>query len=626
MAGVFEFGEFRLESPTRRLLRAGEPVALTPKVFDTLLYLVEHRGTTLTKDELLTALWPDVVVEENNLGQNISKLRSVLGETRGENRYIATIPGHGYRFVAPVTVVTDEAETDRPATGGAAPLEASRGPSRYVRPAIVAGLLAGGVLLGVALSDGTFSRGRDTPVRTLAVLPFKPLVSDNRNQALEVGMADSLIVKLGGIRHLTVRPLGVVRRYGDPEQNPVSAGRELGVEAVLDGHIQRSADRIRVTVQLVRVADQTQLWASQFDEQFTNIFAVQDAISERVARALALELTGEEREQVVRRHTTDAEAYERYLRGRFFMELAQPHRAIELFEAAVQRDPGFAAAHAGLADIYSRLPIAIDAASREPIAKAKAAALTAVSLDDRLPEAYAALGWIAFYYEWDWPSSEAHFQRALQLNPDDFSAHLGYAHLLSITNRHEEAMREVNRALEIEPRSPLADTLKGQFLFHARQYEGAAEQLRTTLERYPTFWIALLQLGTVYQRGGRHEEALAAFTKAGESGDSWTPVARIGHALAVFGQREAALRTLDELHAAGERTFVPPYHLALVYHGLRDPASTLRWLERAYEERDVRLVFLGVDPAWDSLREHPGFIALLQRMNLTSEAEPGLRP
>jgi tetratricopeptide (TPR) repeat protein len=187
-------------------------------------------------------------------------------------------------------------------------------------------------------------------------------------------------------------------------------------------------------------------------------------------------------------------------------------------------------------------------------------------------------------------------------------------------------MREVNRALEIEPRSPLADTLKGQFLFHARQYEGAAEQLRTTLERYPTFWIALLQLGTVYQRGGRYEEALAAFTKAGESGDSWTPVARIGHALAVFGQREAALRTLDELHAAGERTYVPPYHLALVYHGLRDPASTLRWLERAYEERDVRLVFLGVDPAWDSLREHPGFIALLQRMNLTSEAEPGLRP
>ena len=616
MAVVFEFGEFRLESPTRRLLRAGEPVALTPKVFDTLLYLVEHRGTTLTKDELLTALWPDVVVEENNLGQNISKLRSVLGETRGENRYIATIPGHGYRFVAPVTVITGEADTNRSATRGAAPLEVSRGRSRSVRPVIVAGLLAGGVLLGLALWAGTIIRGRDTPVRTLAVLPFKPLVFDNRNHALEVGMADSLIVKLGAMRHLTVRPLGVVRRYGDPEQNPVSAGRELGVEAVLDGHIQRSADRIRVTVQLVRVADQTQLWASQFDEQFTNIFAVQDAISERVARALALELTGEEREQVVRRHTTDAEAYERYLRGRFFMELAQPQRAIELFEAAVQRDPGFAAAHAGLADIYSRLPIATDASSREPIARAKAAALTAVSLDDRLPEAYAALGWIAFYYEWDWRSSEAHFQRALQLNPDDFSAHLGYAHLLSITQRHEEAMRAVNRALEIEPRSPLADALKGQFLFHARQYESAAEQLRTTLESHPTFWIALLQLGTVYQRGGRYEEALAAFRKAGESGHSWTPVARIGHALAVFGQREAALRTLDELHAAEERTYVPPYHLALVYHGLRDPANALRWLEKAYEDRDVRLVFLGVDPAWDSLREHPGFIALLQRMNL----------
>jgi TolB-like protein len=492
------------------------------------------------------------------------------------------------------------------------------GTSRYVRHAIIIGLVAGVVLLVLVRWRGSIGAGRDAPVRTVAVLPFKPLVLGSRNEALEVGMADSLIAKLSNIRDLTVRPLGVVRRFSTPEQDPVSAGRELGVEAVLDGHMHRSADRIRVTVRLVRVADQTQLWAGQFDEQFTNIFGVQDAISERVARALALELTGDEREQVARRHTADAHAYELYLRGRFFMDLAQPLRAIELFEAAVGRDPAFAAAHAGLADIYSRIPIATDTPSREVITKAKAAALKAVGIDDRLPEAYAALGWIDFYYEWDWRSSEANYQRALQLNPDDFSAHLGYAHLLSITSRHDQALREVDRALATEPRSPIASTLKGQFLFNARRYGDAAEQLRSTLESHPTFWIALLHRGRLYERDGRYEEALAAFSKAKESGGSWTPVALIGFTQAASGQRQAAERTLSEMQAAAERTYVSPYSFAMVYQGLRDTDNALRWLERAYDDRDVRMVFLGVEPAWDSLRADRRFIGLLKRMNLTN--------
>ena len=610
---IYEFGEFRLEPSTHRLLRAGEPVALTPKVFDTLVYLVVHRGAVLTKDDLLSALWPDVIVEENNLGQNISKLRSVLGEARGENRYIETIPGHGYRFVAAVNEVAADGAAAPPVQPVGRP-----GVSRYVRHAIIIGLVAGVALLVWLSWRGSIGAGRSTPVSTVAVLPFKPLVLGSRNEALEIGMADSLIAKLSNIRDLTVRPLGVVRRYSAPEQDPFSAGRELGVEAVLDGHIHRSADRIRVTVRLVRVADQTQLWSGQFDEQFTNIFGVQDAISERVTRALALELTGDEREHVGRRYTADAHAYELYLKGRFFMDLAQPRRAIELFEAAVGRDPSFAAAHAGLADIYSRIPIATDAPSREPMAKAKAAALKAVSIDDQLPEAYAALGWIAFYYEWDWSSSEANYQRALQLNPDDFSAHLGYAHLLSITGRHEQALREVDRALATEPRSPLASTLKGQFLFNARRYAEAAEQLRRTLESHPTFWIALLQRGRMYERDGRYEEALAVFSKAREAGGSWAPVALTGFTQAASGQRQPAQRTLSEMRAAAEGTYVPPYNFALVYQGLRDTDNALRWLERAYQDRDVRMVFLGVDPAWDSLRADLRFIGLLKRMNLTN--------
>jgi tetratricopeptide (TPR) repeat protein len=360
------------------------------------------------------------------------------------------------------------------------------------------------------------------------------------------------------------------------------------------------------------------LWAGQFDEQFTSIFGIQDTISERVARALALELTGNEREQVVRRHTADAQAYELYLKGRFFMGLAQPLRAVELFEAAVQRDPEFAAAHAGLADIYSRIAIATDAPSREPMAKAKAAALKALAIDDRLPEAYAALGWMDFYYAWDWRSSETNYQRALQLSPNDFSAHLGYAHMLSVTSRHEQALAEVDRAIAIEPRSPIASTLKGQFLFHAKRYGDATEQLRSTLENHPTFWIALLHHGRVYEREGRYEEALAAFAKARESGGMWTPVALSGFTQATSGQRQLAERTLSDMRAAAARTYVPPYNFALVYQGLRDSDNAMRWLETAYQDRDVRMVFLGVDPAWDSLRTDPRFIALSKRLNFPS--------
>ncbi|MEO6213340.1 MAG: tetratricopeptide repeat protein [Vicinamibacterales bacterium] len=372
-----------------------------------------------------------------------------------------------------------------------------------------------------------------------------------------------------------------------------------------------------MTVRLVRVRDEKQLWAGRFDEKFTDIFGVQDSISEKVTRELALELTGEERERVTRRHTADTKAYELYLNGRFFVSLAQPRNAIDLFEQAVRRDPDFALAHAGLADIYSRLPIATDGPSREAIPRAKAEALKALKIDDRLAEAYTALGWISFYYEWDWAASEANHRRALQINPDDFSAHLGYAHLLSNTGRHDEAIREVDRALAVDSRSPLASTLKGQFLFHAHRYSEAGEQLRHTLDRTPTFWVALLQRGRSYEREGRYDEALAAFTKARESGGTWTPLSLIGYTYAASGQTVKAERIVWELRSASEHAYVPPYTVALVYHGLRNTDEAMKWLERAYEERDVRMVFLGVDPLWDSVRDDPRFVTLLTRMNLT---------
>jgi DNA-binding winged helix-turn-helix (wHTH) protein/TolB-like protein/Tfp pilus assembly protein PilF len=620
---VFEFGIFRLDAAARTLSRAGEPVRLTPRVFDTLLYLVERPGTVLGKDELLAALWPEVVVEENNLGQAISKLRQALGEAPGDNKYIATVSGHGYRFVAPVTVVSAAEVVAREdlSQSPAASTVTPRAPERETRPRSLSRrvALAAMILVAAGLASLFYLRSSveapagDARPRTLAVLPFKPLVSETRDEALEFGVADSLIAKLGHIDTLTVRPLTAVRRFHGSSQDPLSAGRELGVEAVLDGHIQRLNDRIRVTVRLVQISDGRQLWAGQYDEQLTSIFDIQDAISERVAQGLTLRLSPQQAQRVARRDTGNTAAYDMYLKGRFFLSLAQPRNAVEMFEQAVRLDPGFALAHAGLADSLSRLPIATDSASGEVMPRAKMIALRALELDRELGQAYAVLGWIAFYYDWDWAASEQHYLRALAIDDQDFSARLGYAHLLSNTLRPDDAIREVDLAIDIDPLSPLAGALKSQFLFYADRTREAHDQLRATLETSQAFWIAQLQLGRILLHEGPHADAVAAFTRAADTGGVWAPLALAGYAHGLSGNRDAARQILERLEDAA----APPLLQAQVHLGLGDNESALAALERAYSEKDVRMVFLGVEPMWGPLHTDRRFVALLKRMNLS---------
>jgi DNA-binding winged helix-turn-helix (wHTH) protein/TolB-like protein len=618
---VFEFGDFRLDVSGRTLSRAGEPVRLTPRIFETLLYLVERRGTVLGKEELLAELWPDVVVEENNLGQAISKLRQVLGEAPGDNKYIATVSGRGYRFVAPVTVLAPGAEGAEPSDVNPAPIadtptarEREGGTRRLSRRvALAAVILVGAGLAALYVrSSREGSAGNARPPRTLAVLPFKPLVTEARDEALEFGIADSLIAKLGGIDALTVRPLSAVRRFHASGQDPLAAGRELGVEAVIDGHIQRLNDRIRVTVRLVQIVDGRQLWAGQYDEKLTSIFDIQDAISERVTRELTLRLSPQEAQRVARRDTRHPAAYELYLKGRFFLSLAQPRNAIQMFEQAVRLDPGFALAQAGLADTLSRLPIATDSASGEVMQRAKKIALTALELDRELGQAYAVLGWIGFYYDWDWAASEQHYRRALAIDDRDFSARLGFAHLLSNTFRPDEAIRQVDLALAADPQSPLAGTLKSQFLFHAGRTREAHDQLRATLETSQAFWIAQLLLGRILLYEDRHDEAVAAFNRAADAGGVWAPLALVGYAHGLSGNRQQARQILSTLEEGG----APQVLQAQVHLGMGATQEAVAALERAYAERDVRMVFLGVEPTWTPLHADRRFVALLKRMNL----------
>lgn len=634
---IYEFGDFRIDAGRRLLLRSGgEPVPLTPKVFDTLLYLVEHSGVILDKDSLMAAIWPDIVVEENNLSQNIYTLRRVLGESRGEHRYIMTVPGRGYRFVADVRTDTNGDEPEgtedswlRPderqavETNGEAASNLNQRAGNQNRRDLSA-LLACIIVVGLGIAVFYFWRTRTqpadaTPIKIIAVLPFKPLVAENRNESLEFGMADTLIARLSGSREVVVRPLSSVRRYTDLEQDSQAAGRELNVESVLDGHIQTWGDRIRVTARLVSVADGKQLWAGQFDEKFTDIFAVQDSISERVAEALTLPLSGNDRKRLTKRYTENAEAYQLYLKGRFFVgkrTLTQLRKGIEFYQQAIEVDPNYALAYAGLAQAYRALSL-YDVPPRETFPKAKAAAAKALEIDETLAEAYTSLGSIKFWFDWDWDGAEREFRRAIDLNPNNADAHRSYAHLLSNTGRHEEAITEMQRAREIDPLSLIINALEGMFLFHAGRDNEAIARFQKTFELDPNFWVAHVNLGQVYIRQKMYPEAIAELSKAREfSEGNTTAISLLGYALAVSGNREQARAVLDELNRLSNERYVPPNSIAMIYNGLDERDETLDWLEKAYEQRDVRMTFLKVDPKWDKLRSDPRFISLIKRMRL----------
>ena len=620
---IYEFDDFRVDAARRLLLQQGRPVALKPKVFDTLLYLASHHGTVLGKDELMHAIWPDTFVEENNLNQNVSTLRRVLGEVPGQNRYIVTVPGRGYRFAPDVRIISDDFAGPETTSAGIAAFPNN---STSKRKTIIVPALAA-VCLAIVLGGGGWiwhARTRtqaSAPARLIiAVLPFKPLVVEHRDESLELGMADTLIGRLSNIKSLTVRPLSAVRRYGGPEQDPFAAGRELGVDAVLDGYFQRWGSRIRISARLVSVGDRKQLWAGQFNDDIADIFAVQDSISQKVTAELALELTSEERILLTKRNTSDAQAYELYLKGRLFWShsrLQSTEKAIAFFREAIERDPNYSLAFAGLADCYRILPISSDVPSREAFPKAKEAIAQALAIDGELAEAHSGQGWINLWYDWDWAAAERNFQRAMRIDPNNMYARIGYAHLLSDLGRNENALEQVEGALRLDPISVFAGTLKGHFLYQARRYPHAIALLQRTLELSPNYWIGQITIGKNYERVGQYEEALEAFRKAREfSGSSSEPVSLIGYTYAVSGRRAEAERSLRELKAIAVRRYVPPYYFAVLYHGLGNSTEALKWLDTAYEDKDVHMVFLGVDPKWDSLRTHPGFIRLIKRLNL----------
>jgi serine/threonine-protein kinase len=585
-------------------------VPLMPKAIETLVYLVARAGQTVGKDELLRAVWPNVVVEENNLTQNISALRRAFGESLAERRFIVTIPGQGYRFVAPVSPV---ASADTEAVPAPEPVPAA--PPK--RRALI-GVAAVVVILVAGVLAWRFAAIKDAAVpaqpRTIAILPFAPVVASDRNEALELGMADSLIMELSRSTHLIVRPLNATRGFVALDQDPLAAGRQLEVDAVIDGTMQVVDGRVRASARLLRVADGHQLWAGKFEERFAHIFDVQDAIAQRVAAALQIQL-----EPRADHRTENVQAYELYMRGRLHaLRLVMPEvlRGIEYFERAIAEDASYALPYAGIAEALRAAVLSNDAPPAEMTPRAVAAAARAIELAPDLAEANVARGLVALWLEWDWRAAETYLSRAVELEPNNADAHIFLAHHYSNMGRKQEALAHAQRARELNPVSPMIGALEGLFLTYQREPDAAVRRLRDAVSLDSQFWLSHHLLANALIDAGQYDAALQETAEAKRLSPLQTLSDAFGAiALARLDRKDEARAVLKSLSETARHTYVPPTHLALIETALGDRDQAFAHLDAAFAVHDARLALLKIDPKWDDLRADPRFEALLRRMN-----------
>jgi DNA-binding winged helix-turn-helix (wHTH) protein/tetratricopeptide (TPR) repeat protein len=573
----YSFGAFRLDMQRYLLLRAGEPTQLSPKALKTLLVLVQNRDRVVSKDELLRTIWPDAHVEESNLAQNIFVIRKVLSE-RNNERYILTIPGSGYRFVGQVEEIVEEP---------------SRKPIRETS--------------GVSLAQSGI---------LIAVLPLKRLSSMPTDEFLGLGFADALITRLSNLKQIKVRPTSSVLKYREARDDLIAVGHELRVDALLDGVFQRAGNQIRVSVQFVRVADGVTLWAAKFDEEFTNILSIQDSISEQVAGALALKISGEEEQQLRKNYTASSEAFQHFIRGRYFWNLRTLEglrKSMSCAEQAIQVDPTYAPAYVGLADAYNLLAGHGGLAPKETFPKARAAATVALEIDPSLAEAYASLAFINYRFDWNFEEAERNFQKANALKPNYSTAHHWYGEALASAGRFEESLTELSCSQEFDPLSLPISTDLAQTLYFARRYEESESQVRKALEMDPKFIRAHIVLGAALEQMHRYEEAVESLELAVElSNRNSFAVSGLGHLYASMGKKEAAQECLQFLLELEQ--YSSPYNIAVVYAGLGDTENALKYLERAVEVRDVWMVWLPVTPRFDSFRDDERFVKLVTQI------------
>jgi DNA-binding winged helix-turn-helix (wHTH) protein/TolB-like protein/Flp pilus assembly protein TadD len=635
-ADFYEFGRFRLKSDERVLLREEELVPLTPKAFDILLTLLENDGRIVPKDDLMKKVWPNTFVEEGNLTQNVSLLRKALGESANGPQFIETVPRRGYRFVAPVSKISgtsaghlNEIQNKHLLPGAPASLPPESSPasrkweleprnskletiSRRV-PAValtLAAILA--AVVGIAYLSGRDKAGASTAaIQSIAVLPFVDDSPDAEAEFLDDEIAESLVNSLTKLPKLRVVPRSVMVSYKGRNVDPRKVGQELNVRAVVTGRVHRHGDTISIQADLIVLDSVSQIWGQQYVRRLSDILLVQEEISRDIFENLRLKLNVDEQKQL--------EAYRLYLKGRNAWNKRTPEglqQGIDYFQQAINTDPNYAAAYAGLADCYNMQVIYGVHQPKDGFPKAKEAAVKALEMDETLAEAHTSLAFIKFRWDRDRVEAEREFQLAIKHKSTYAPAHQWYSSYLVALERFDEAIAEAKRTQELEPLSFIASSHLGWILYLSGRNDEAIATCRKILNLDPNFFPARRYLGLAYEQKGMYSQAIDEFQKGMKLSGSPLMLALLGHAYAASGKTAEARQVLTDLHELETRRYVSPYTVAAIHTGLGERDQAFKWLERAYEERDVWLMNLKVDPVFAKLHSDKRFQDLLTRAGL----------
>ena len=579
---VLRFDVFALDVRTGELRKRGTKLRLQGQPLQVLATLLKRAGELVTREELRSEIWPaDTFVDfDHSLHNAIARIRETLGDSAGAPRYIETLPRRGYRFIERV----DEVKPEAPES-----------PLRHNRDVDARGIQA------------------------IAVLPLEDLSGEPGHEYFADGMTEALITCLAKIKALRVISRTSALQYKGVRKSLPQIARDLNVDAVIEGSILRSGERVRITAQLIHSSDQ-HLWAESYERDFRDILSLQSEIARQVAHQVRIVLTPEERNRLGIVRQVNPEAHELYLKARHFWNKRTEEnvrKALSYFQQAIDNDPTYAQGYAGLADSYNILGYYNALSPNEAYPKGKAAALKALELDDSLAEPHAALGVVKRDFEWDWSGAEADFQRAIELNPGYVEAYHWHSTLLSMLGRHADALREKKKALAMDPLSVVIRTDLARMYYFSRDYDQSLEQYRAALDMDPNFGSAHLWLAQVYEQKGLYEEAISSL-KTGMHllSDSMYALAKLGQGYAIAGRCDEARTVLKQLNALSIKRYVSPYDIALVHLGLHEKDEAFTWLQRALEQRSLWLGYLSVEPQLDPLRSDQRFQTLRRRVDL----------
>ena len=597
---IYEFGNFVLYPRERILLAADDPVHLADKVFDTLLLLVENNGRLLTKDEMMSALWQESFVEESNLAKNVSRLRKILNA--GGTHFIETLPKRGYRFRADVK----KSEVDTKLLV-----------HRHLRVKI-----SQSTQNSDDLKTQTDGRALNE-VRSIAVLPFQPLDPRLVDNIFGLCISDALITQLNRAGQIQVRPTSSILKYNVLEQDAILIGRELQVDAILEGRFQRSENKFRLSVQLLQMTTGRSLWADSFDADFDDIFIVQDTIAKAVIGGFTKKLGDEALANLTKRDTQNVEAYKEYLKGRYYWTKRTTEgfdKALRCFHNAIDIDPLYALAYAGMAGIYNVLPLIDGHDPRVYFPRAKAAALQALEIDGNLAEAHTAFGLAILHFDWNWSGAEVSFQHAIKLNPNYSSVYEVLGVYLCRLGRIGEAIAALKKAQEIDPLSPINATWLAEVFRYHGETDASIRIHQDTLRSFPDFYPAHYHLAFSYIDIGRLDDAESHCERAVRlSGENSLTLSLRGILQVAREKKIAVQKTLNRLLQLRAEKYISGANIASVYAAAGDKEEAINWLETSLREHDPYLTWIRFDREFDGLRQDPRFQDILQKVGLALE-------